>query len=391
MAYNEFKGINTRKNMKNNLVLQDYKANLLCELFFGNKSSYAAIAEIMNATTLNGGFETAGGGGADVFANWTEYKTSTSTITRDTAEQRTGAACCKLGINATGSEAGVYQNILTIGKKYKASFYAKVGVADGTIIFKDSNSNIIYTTSALTTDYTLYEFYFVATTTRFYLCSTSANKTIYIDDVILTPYEQETDTTGTYNAGVNGTLESETIISKPAMKFTDARTCAIIAPQTALNVGIGAKTYLIWAKAISLVANTSLLHFESSNINFCLTVAGNLYLYAFDVDEAEELEVSIAGAVAGTWHLYGFYIDVPNLTCGLIKDGEIVTTHALDAAVTSFATNNKLVLGTDPQFVTCFDGYVKTLRIYDGVLEAHRLKNIYNFTKRQVLGLAAKS
>lgn len=374
--------------MKNNLVLQDYKANLLCELLFGNMASYAALSEILNATTLNGGFETAGAGGADVFANWTEYKASTSTITRDTSAQRTGAACCKFVINATSSEASLYQNILTVGKKYKVSFYAKVTVAGGTVWVKDSNSNVLYTSSALTTSYVKYEFTFVAPTTRFQIGSTSANKTIYIDDVVITPYEQEADLTGNYNAGVYGTLETEAILGKPALKIADALNAVIFAGNSNLNVGTGAKTYLMWVKPTTLGAN-NLLNLESNNITFGFNGA-NHYLYAFDVDEIEELEYQVAGATTGVWQLLGFYIDVPNLTCGIIKNGVVIGTHALAAGITSFDTDHVLMLGNGPQYDSPMTAYLKLFRVYNGVLEAHHLKNIYNFTKRQVLGLAPK-
>jgi hypothetical protein len=53
----------------------------------------------------NGGFETAGAGGADVFANWAESKAGTSTVNRDTVDMRTGSACLRLDIDASNSLA----------------------------------------------------------------------------------------------------------------------------------------------------------------------------------------------------------------------------------------------------------------------------------------------
>ncbi len=53
---------------------------------------------------LNPGFETAGGGGADVFASWTEDTNSGSaTITQDTSKARSGTNSCKI-FSDTGGE-----------------------------------------------------------------------------------------------------------------------------------------------------------------------------------------------------------------------------------------------------------------------------------------------
>lgn len=82
--------------------------------------------EIMNATTLNGGFETAGAGGADAFAVWSESTGGTSTINRDTVKFFAGNASCRLDIDATGSAATLVSTFLFArGKRYRMSAQAR--------------------------------------------------------------------------------------------------------------------------------------------------------------------------------------------------------------------------------------------------------------------------
>lgn len=82
---------------------------------------WGSKAEIINATTLNGGFETAGAGGADVFANWIELTTGTTTINRDTAVFASGTASLRFDVDASGSIANVAQSVLKAGKRYKVT------------------------------------------------------------------------------------------------------------------------------------------------------------------------------------------------------------------------------------------------------------------------------
>lgn len=79
-------------------------------------------AEVMNATTLNGGFETAGAGGADVFANWTEVTVGGSTVNRDTVVFFAGAASLRLDSDASASFCAAAQYHFPVGKRYRITF-----------------------------------------------------------------------------------------------------------------------------------------------------------------------------------------------------------------------------------------------------------------------------
>lgn len=85
-------------------------------------------------TTLNGGFETAGAGGADVFADWTESTSGTSTINRDTSIYYAGAASCRLDIDASGSAANVFSSFnYSRGKRFRVSCYARATATNAVI------------------------------------------------------------------------------------------------------------------------------------------------------------------------------------------------------------------------------------------------------------------
>lgn len=65
---------------------------------------------------LNGGFETAGGGGADVFANWTEGTSGSSTVVANNTDQLVGGVCCELSVDSSDSDVYVTQQINSIAQ-----------------------------------------------------------------------------------------------------------------------------------------------------------------------------------------------------------------------------------------------------------------------------------
>jgi hypothetical protein len=88
----------------------------LCAQSSGSRSDYTYGSNLV----LNGSFETAGGGGADVFANWTETA-GDGTIAR-TAGGPVGSWYCNLGAGATANTK-VQQNIaVAAGSRYVLSF-----------------------------------------------------------------------------------------------------------------------------------------------------------------------------------------------------------------------------------------------------------------------------
>lgn len=82
---------------------------------------------IMSPTVANGGFETAGTGGADVFASWTETVSGTSTINRDTVVFASGVASCRFDVDSSGSSTSVgSQSVhMVSGRRYRFACVAR--------------------------------------------------------------------------------------------------------------------------------------------------------------------------------------------------------------------------------------------------------------------------
>ena len=87
--------------------------------------------DIINATTLNGGFETAGGGGADVFANWAEVTSGSSTINRDTSIFYAGTASCRFDLDITGNSVSIQSATFARNKRYRVSCFARSTATNG--------------------------------------------------------------------------------------------------------------------------------------------------------------------------------------------------------------------------------------------------------------------
>jgi hypothetical protein len=143
------------------------------------------FADAIPAATLNGGFETAGGGGADVFSGWTEVIAGgTSTITRDTADFRSGTAACRFNIDASGNYGAVAQTTLVVGRRYRLAFWAKNGGSGG--CFATNFGGGLSYQPALTAVWTQYEVEFTAGVAEFYLGAQDPSTTVWLDDVSVT-------------------------------------------------------------------------------------------------------------------------------------------------------------------------------------------------------------
>lgn len=139
---------------------------------------------IISPSTLNGGFETVGGGGADPMANWTEAVAGTTVITRDTTTFNSGAASAKFALDASNSLAQITNGTTTVGKRYFLSFWAKSDVA-GTILFCDS-AGVVFVT--LTSSWAFYSVEYIPATDGSLLFKqggNAASRSIWIDDVTL--------------------------------------------------------------------------------------------------------------------------------------------------------------------------------------------------------------
>lgn len=160
--------------------------------FAGTTAGSFSITNIRleQVVLANGSFETAGGGGADVFAGWVESASGSSTVTAETVSPLSGLKSLKLTIDGSDSLATATQaGALTIGRLYFVR--AKVSVDSLTGAPKLQLGNGTGTEGIVTltsTASTTYSFTFTANTTTFQIKrSTGANRTFLIDDVELIP------------------------------------------------------------------------------------------------------------------------------------------------------------------------------------------------------------
>jgi hypothetical protein len=153
--------------------------------------------EVLGSELLsNPGFETAGGGGADVFANWTEFITR-GTVADETTLVKSGSHALKAASNNVSGYAGTFQTIaVTAGTRYKLTFWTR---GDGTNAgeYSASNGNAPFevivakgSTGVTGTTYTQITKYFIvpAGYTVVYLelsCPVANGGIAYFDDVSL--------------------------------------------------------------------------------------------------------------------------------------------------------------------------------------------------------------
>lgn len=145
-----------------------------------------SMVAIMSPSLLNGGFETAGGGGADIWGTWTETNvTGTGALADETSITNSGSHAAKMTTGASGM-AGVRASIgLVPGRKYRIEFYARDDGNNATLTVESDQGNYGTAVSALTNVYTKYSFEFVANSGAVIIKCTQNNKVIYIDDVTI--------------------------------------------------------------------------------------------------------------------------------------------------------------------------------------------------------------
>lgn len=152
-----------------------------------NHLSFAA-SPIISPTVLNGGFETAGAGGADVFTTWAEVAPGDTLIAADATNPYAGTQSCRLDVDAANSHVRVNQNALTLGKDYDYSYYARASTA-GVTVARYTPSPVDY--HSLTTSWALYSGVIHDAASVYFGFSrvSPANESIWFDNITLTAAE----------------------------------------------------------------------------------------------------------------------------------------------------------------------------------------------------------
>lgn len=129
----------------------------------------------------NYSFEDAGADAAEPLDLWTAYVSGSSTITRDTDEHETGAACCKISVDASNNAAYIRQAVLQVGRTYRIVVRAKIAGGAGSFKISAPGDIKVWT---LSDHWETYTHTWVATNSYVRLArNNAASKTIYIDRV----------------------------------------------------------------------------------------------------------------------------------------------------------------------------------------------------------------
>ena len=193
----------------------------------------AQPTKIINGATLNGNLDT---WSSDTnAANWGETLGGTSTVNKESSIVNTnGGYAARVDVDSSGNRAGIYADVLTLAKRYKITFYAKVSDITDNPQFRVYMGSGTQVYPVLTTSYIKYTYYLTATTDtllRLYTYNNCASKSIYIDDVTL---EESADV--------------ELNASTPGSAATLSKATGIVAPDYAgvkdTTVTGGAKWYL---------------------------------------------------------------------------------------------------------------------------------------------------
>lgn len=154
----------------------------------GTNHLTASTTALISGATLNGNFETAGAGGADVFGSWTETVAGTATVEDEGTITHGGSHAAKLTSDGTNAPK-LSQSLLVQGDRYSYSAWVRSASGTPTFRFSSNGGTSLAKDIVVSTTYTQYSGSFVHTESdaRFFLLAMpSSTIAIYADDVTLT-------------------------------------------------------------------------------------------------------------------------------------------------------------------------------------------------------------
>lgn len=189
----KYKNLYASQLLVDTLVAQDVKATIGGRILVGPTSTLTSDLGNTNLV-LNNGMETAGTGGSDIWANWTE-NVGNGTLVRDSAVKYSGTYSAKI---TAGSSLNTYiYQLISVSSDttYTLMFYARGdGLNDPRYaVWDTTNSSWITTTTntdITSTSFTQYNAYFTTpgncTSIRIYLyCGDTNGAVVYFDEIYL--------------------------------------------------------------------------------------------------------------------------------------------------------------------------------------------------------------
>ncbi|ACB76707.1 hypothetical protein [Opitutus terrae] len=297
-----------------------------CEL--GNGSAVA----IVSPSLRNGGFETAGAGGADQLATWGESITGGSSVLRDTTVFRSGAASAKLTVTSFAEYATVWLNLasggMVSGWRYRLEFWARGATGGEKVSVRavDAIKGTYLSGQVLTAEWAKYAVEFICVD-GFQISLTyseSGAASIYIDDgtlIALGPSFKPGLQDGSYQScrdmGANGI---DSIHTAGASVLVDGKR----RPQVrAKNVNVGTAAYLI---------QSADMLFAGWDID-CIQITNN------GASSAVDVKVQLSDGTNHTDLMAAVTIPAGGTKLAYPADGGLDTRRRLRAVATSGADN----------------------------------------------------
>lgn len=352
-----------------------------------------SIKQITTASINNGGFDTLGAGGADVFASWAKSVTGTSTVNDETAAPYYGAHSARFDIDASNSISYLVQTNVTVGRRYKATVYAKVSDATGAPTFKmGGNASQVVITP--TTTYAQYTVYFIPDTTGFYISRhTTTSKSFYIDQVTLESLgpigevgiaeglaqdgytvSRETDQSGNVNNFTQATFSKRPnlaitgIDSKPTIEFDGVDDALVKAVDL---IGVGDATIVAVIKprgfggaSTGRVVSNGKTYVYVNDTNDCINVTSNDSTIVVSATNSIVLNSS-------------YIIIVTRSAAGLINiyiNGTL--SGSADQSSGTPVAGSDTYVGNRAAFDRAFNGWIGELLIYPSILTSDQRTNV---------------
>lgn len=242
--------------------------------------------------------DTGGRVATDVFANWTETTLGTSTVNADNVITYAGTYACRFDIDSSSGYAGLTAGVaLTVGRKYKLTFYAK-GASGTPLIGVEGLSGT--SSATLTTSYAQYSFFGTATQSNLVIKRSSAtSNSIYLDNVTL-------ESVGPISTA--GIASGATIDANYAATFTASNQSLAKASNATLQSGAGDFTVWAWINQDKTATGTQLIvnkyNAAASKREYMLATAGTTAYFYASADGATAVNAAIANAITpGNWTL----------------------------------------------------------------------------------------
>lgn len=347
----------------------------------------------------NTGFETAGAGGADVFANWTETTAGTSTVNDETVDFDAGAHACRFDIDASNSNTTVGQSVLIIGNTYSVSCRVKQSSGSSTTVLRAQLGNTLLLFSSTTSWATQTGSGVCTSNTNFLLArgASAASLSLYFDTVSCKSSginvgegpasEIASDSIGSNHGLLTnfGGLTSSVWSTDIPTVFGSGMSLDLDGTNDMVNCGSDSSlddllnadcTFSIWVKLDTLPSVNARL-FDKTNSS---GVAGPAWYVqsdgtmTFTADFATDLNFRTVEALStGTWYMVGVSYIASTKTAKIYINGTESTYSASTAAVGSIVSDAANSLGIGGALSVAsrnIDGKLKDARIYTSALSA---------------------